>query len=66
MKAGIMFHPKSRYAAICSDVVLVNPPGVVGQHQHTISPSSSSSSAPSDSSSSDLGSLSVGSFSSEK
>ena len=66
MKAGIMFHPKSRYAVICSDVVLVNPPGVVGQHQHTISPSSSSSSVPSDSSSSGLDSLSVGSFSSEK
>ena len=66
MKAGIMFHPKSRYAVICSDVVLVNPPGVVGQHQHIISPSSSSSSVPSDSSSSDLDSLSVGSFSSEK
>ena len=66
MKAGIMFHPKSKFAVICSDVVLVNPPGVVGQHQHTISPSSSSSTVPSDSSSSDLRSMSVGSFSSEK
>ena len=62
MKAGIMFHPKSKFAVICSDVVLVNPPGVVGQHQHSINPisSSSSSSDPSDSSSSVLDSMSVG------
>ena len=36
MKAGIMFHPKSPYYKVCADVVLVNPPGVVGQHQHEI------------------------------
>ena len=36
MKAGIIFHPKSPYAAVCADVVLVNPPGVVGQHKHSI------------------------------
>ena len=36
MQAGIMFHPKSPYHAVCADVVLVNPPGVVGQHQHSI------------------------------
>ena len=36
MKAGIMFHKKSPYYAVCADVVLVNPPGVVGQHQHII------------------------------
>ena len=62
MKAGIMFHPKSKFAVICSDVVLVNPPGVVQQHSHTIKPTSSSpsSSVPSDSSSSPLGSMSVG------
>ncbi len=38
MKAGIMFHPQSKYAAVCSDVVLVNPPGVVQQHTHSITP----------------------------
>ena len=38
MKAGIMFHPKSPYASVCADVVLVNPPGVVAPHQHDISP----------------------------
>ena len=67
MKAGIMFHPKSKFAVICSDVVLVNPPGVEGQHTHSIKPSSSSSTrAPSGSSSSPLGSMSVGVPFSEK
>ena len=62
MKAGIMFHPKSKFAVICSDVVLVNPPGVVGQHQHSIKPTSSSPSSdnPSGSSPSVFGSMSVG------
>ena len=36
MKAGIMFHPKSPYAKVCADVMLVNPPGVVGQHTHSL------------------------------
>tara|TARA_B100000686_G_scaffold156289_1_gene164063 strand:+ start:698 stop:1405 length:708 start_codon:yes stop_codon:yes gene_type:complete len=36
MQAGIMFHPQSPYAKVCADVILVNPPGVVGQHTHTI------------------------------
>ena len=36
MKAGIMFHPKSPYYKVCADVVLVNPPGVVADHTHTI------------------------------
>ena len=36
MKAGIMFHPQSPYHKVCADVVLVNPPGVVGQHEHEI------------------------------
>ena len=35
-KAGIMFHPKSPYYSVCADVVLVNPPGVVADHNHTI------------------------------
>ena len=37
MKAGVMFHPKSPYASVCADVVLVNPPGVVEQHTHELS-----------------------------
>ena len=36
MKSGVMFHPKSPYASVCADVVLVNPPGVVAEHNHTI------------------------------
>ena len=32
MKAGVMFHPNSPFHAVCADVVLVNPPGVVQQH----------------------------------
>jgi len=36
MKAGIMFHKNSPYYAVCADVVLVNPPGVVAEHNHTI------------------------------
>ena len=38
MKSGIMFHPKSPYHAVCADVVLVNPPGVVAEHTHKIEP----------------------------
>ena len=38
MKAGIMFHPKSPYAAVCADVVLVQPAGVVVPHMHTFTP----------------------------
>ena len=40
MKAGIVFHPSSPYHAVCADVMLVNPPGVVGQHTHSIDVSS--------------------------
>ena len=38
MKAGIMFHPKSPYHAVCADVVLVNPPGTLPDHTHSITP----------------------------
>ena len=38
MKAGVMFHPKSPYAAVCADVVLVQPAGVVVPHMHNIIP----------------------------
>ena len=37
MKAGVMFHKNSPYHAVCADIVLVNPPGVVQQHTHEIS-----------------------------
>ena len=38
MKAGIVFHPKSPYHSVCADVMLINPPGVVGEHNHKITP----------------------------
>ena len=37
-KAGIVFHPKSPYHSVCADVMLINPPGVVGKHNHKITP----------------------------
>ena len=40
-----MFHPKSPYHAVCADVVLVNPPGTLPDHTHTITPNPSSSSS---------------------
>ena len=39
-----MFHPQSPYYKVCADVVLVNPPGVVGQHIHEIKPTGDASS----------------------
>jgi len=36
MKEGVIFHPSSPYASICADVVLVNPPGVLPPHTHSI------------------------------
>ena len=36
-KEGIVFHPKSPYYSVCADVMLINPPGVVGDHTHSIS-----------------------------
>ena len=36
MKAGIIFHPQSQYAAVCADVKLINPPGTLPDHTHSI------------------------------
>ena len=36
MKQGIMFHPKSPYASICADVVVVTPPGKILPHSHDL------------------------------
>jgi len=33
-----MFHPKSPYASVCADVVLVQPVGVVTPHMHNLKP----------------------------
>jgi len=42
MKAGIMFHRKSPYYAVCADVVLTNPVGVVANHTHGLQPTPNS------------------------
>ena len=42
MKDGVMFHPDSPYASICADVVLVNPPGTLPPHTHSIPTSAKS------------------------
>ena len=36
MQKGIMFHPRSPYAAICADVIVVNPGGKLPSHSHSI------------------------------
>ena len=36
MQKGVMFHPDSPYSAVCADVVLTNPPGVLPPHIHSI------------------------------
>ena len=41
MKAGIRFHPRSKYAAICADVVVENK-NAIAPHAHSISRPSSS------------------------
>ena len=38
MKAGIIFRPNTEYAKVCQDVMLINPPGVVANHTHEITP----------------------------
>ena len=37
MKAGIIFKPNTKYAKVCEDVMLTNPPGVVAEHTHVLS-----------------------------
>ena len=34
---GVRFKPETKYALLCEDVELVNPPGVLPNHSHTIS-----------------------------
>ena len=58
MKAGIMFHPKSPYAKVCADVMLVNPPGVVANHTHSLTVNEVKVEA--NGTASDLGTFSIG------
>jgi len=68
MKAGVMFHPKSPYAAVCADVVLVQPAGVVVPHMHTFSPNEVKVEPPQEvkveatGSADDLGTFQIGNF----
>ena len=55
MKAGIMFHKNSPYFAVCADVVLVNPPGTLPNHSHSITPNPLPTG-----NASDLGTFSIG------
>ena len=57
-KAGIVFHPKSPYYSVCADVMLINPPGVVGEHNHKISKNTPGSGIKGDSK--DLKTISIG------
>ena len=36
IEMNFVFHKNSPYHAVCADVVLLNPPGVVAEHTHTI------------------------------
>ena len=60
MKAGIMFHPKSPYHKVCADVVLVNAPGVVADHSHTITPNLPPIKIEANGTAEDLNSVSIG------
>ena len=60
MKAGIMFHPKSPYYKVCADVVLVNAPGVVADHSHTITPNLPPIKIEANGTAEDLNSISIG------
>ena len=60
MKAGIMFHPKSPYAKVCADVMLVNPPGVVGQHTHSLQSVTPQVEVQANGTAEDLGTFSIG------
>jgi len=60
MKAGIMFHPKSPYHKVCADVMLVNPPGVVGQHTHDLQSVTPKVEVQATGTAEDLGTFSIG------
>ena len=60
MKAGIMFHPKSPYHKVCADVVLLNPPGVVADHNHTITPNPPPVKIDANGTAKDLNNISIG------
>ena len=58
MKSGIIFRPGTEYAKVCADVMLINPPGVVANHTHTLQPNLPPPVA--DGTASDLKTISIG------
>ena len=60
MKAGIMFHPKSPYYKVCADVVLVNPPGALPDHNHKITTTPPPVKIEANGTAKDLNSISIG------
>jgi len=52
----IMFHKNSPYFKVCADVVLINPPGTLPEHSHTIK----TTNTPANGNASDLKSISIG------
>jgi len=60
MKAGVMFHPKSPYASVCADVVLVQPAGVVVPHMHDFKPNTPKEDIKANGDADDLGTFSIG------
>ena len=72
IKAGIMFHPKSPYAAVCADVVVTNPGGLVPNHSHGLQPNPKVEVIPepvepvANGSAEDLGSFSIGNTTSKE
>ena len=62
-KAGIYFHPKSPYASVCADVMLVNPAGVVAPHMHSLTSNEIKVNA--NGTAKDLGSFSIGDIKNE-
>ncbi len=63
MQKGIMFHPKSPYAAICADVVVSTPPGTIIPHSHTLARPTfkeDTTEQPANSTAEGIGSVSIG------
>jgi len=59
LKAGIMFHPKSPYASVCADVMLVNPAGVVANHTHGLQPNQPVQQVEANGTAEDLGTIEI-------
>ena len=59
-KQGIMFHPKSPYASVCADVMLVNPAGVVAPHEHSLAANQKKKEVIANGTAKDLGTYSIG------